>query len=135
VWYSGGASEGLRSVGEEALPSSKSMCSILPIARLLRAGVLRGSGFYTALGRAVVLPHPSGAAFRFAPETQVLRGTSGGATIPISGGSGAFCLESIELSRARRTGCLIGSEPPRYSYPEATGLRSFALALSPVPMP
>jgi hypothetical protein len=41
MWYSGGASEGLRSVGEEALPSSKSMCSILPIARLLRAGVLR----------------------------------------------------------------------------------------------
>src|SRR5215203_2483897 len=38
--------EGLRSVGEEALPSSKSMCSILPIARLLRAGILRGSGFF-----------------------------------------------------------------------------------------
>src|SRR5215204_2135457 len=34
VWYGGVAGEGLRSVGEEALPSSKSVCSILPIARL-----------------------------------------------------------------------------------------------------
>ena len=32
MWYSVVASEGLRSVGEEALPSSKSVCSILPIA-------------------------------------------------------------------------------------------------------
>ena len=46
VWYGGVAGEGLRSVGEEALLSSKSMCSILPIARLLRAGILRGSGFF-----------------------------------------------------------------------------------------
>ena len=50
----GGAGEGLRSVGEEALPSSKSVCSILPLARHLRAGVLRGSGPYNALGRASV---------------------------------------------------------------------------------
>ena len=33
MWYGGVAGEGLRSVGEEALPSSKSGCSILPIAR------------------------------------------------------------------------------------------------------
>jgi hypothetical protein len=32
LWYGGVAGEGLRSVGEEALPSSKSVCSILPIA-------------------------------------------------------------------------------------------------------
>jgi hypothetical protein len=45
LWYGGAASEGLRSVGEEALPSSKSVCSILPIARrIYRAGVLGGSG-------------------------------------------------------------------------------------------
>src|SRR5215211_4302948 len=55
MWYGvverGVAGEGLRSVGEEALPSSKSVCSILPIARHLRAGVSRTS-------------HP---ALRFAP--------------------------------------------------------------------
>ena len=32
LWYGGDAGDGLRSVGEEALPSSKSVCSILPIA-------------------------------------------------------------------------------------------------------
>src|SRR5215208_3741973 len=42
VWYGGVAGEGLRSVGEEALPSSKSVCSILPIVRHLRAGVSFG---------------------------------------------------------------------------------------------
>ena len=52
VWYGGVAGEGLRSVGEEALPSSKSVCSILPIARHLRAGVLRGPGPYNPPGRA-----------------------------------------------------------------------------------
>ena len=35
VWYGGVAGEGLRSVGEDFLPSSKSMCSILPIVRRL----------------------------------------------------------------------------------------------------
>jgi hypothetical protein len=43
LWYGGVAGEGLRSVGEEALPSSKSVCSILPLARHLRAGVSRTS--------------------------------------------------------------------------------------------
>ena len=37
VWYGGVAGDGLRSVGEEALPSSKSVCSILPIAHHSRA--------------------------------------------------------------------------------------------------
>src|ERR687890_841968 len=32
LWYGGVAGDGLRSVGAEALPSSKSVCSILPIA-------------------------------------------------------------------------------------------------------
>src|SRR5215218_1123754 len=41
VWYGRGAGDGLRSVGEEALPSSKSVCSILPIAHHSRAGVSR----------------------------------------------------------------------------------------------
>src|SRR5829696_3332243 len=36
------AGEGLRSVGVEALPSSKSVCSILPLARHLRAGASYG---------------------------------------------------------------------------------------------
>ncbi len=44
LWYGVGAGEGLRSVGEEALPSSKSVCSILPIVRHLRAGALTSSG-------------------------------------------------------------------------------------------
>jgi hypothetical protein len=38
LWYGVVASEGLRSVGEEALPSSKSICSILLLARHFRAG-------------------------------------------------------------------------------------------------
>jgi hypothetical protein len=37
LWYSEGAGEGLRSVGVEVLPPSKSICSILPTARRLRA--------------------------------------------------------------------------------------------------
>src|ERR671921_735657 len=43
LWYGGFGGDGLRSVGEEALPSSKSVCSILPIVRHLRAGVSRTS--------------------------------------------------------------------------------------------
>ncbi len=57
LWYGGFAGEGLRSVGEEALPSSKSICSILPIARHLQAGAPRwGPGLYNAPGRAHPLP-------------------------------------------------------------------------------
>src|SRR5215213_376718 len=41
VWYGGVAGDGLRSVGEDFLPSSKSVCSILPIAHHSRAGVSR----------------------------------------------------------------------------------------------
>ena len=44
LWYGGVASEGLRSDGVDYLPPSKSGCSILPLARHLRAGALRGSG-------------------------------------------------------------------------------------------
>src|SRR5215203_265567 len=43
VWYGGVAGEGLRSDGVDDLPLSKSVCSILPIARHLRAGVSRTS--------------------------------------------------------------------------------------------
>jgi len=39
LWYGGIAGEGLRSVGVS--PPSKSVCSILPLARHLRAGVSR----------------------------------------------------------------------------------------------
>src|SRR5215207_6703040 len=46
VWYGGVAGEGLKSDREEALPLSKSGCSILPLVRWLQAGVLRGSGLY-----------------------------------------------------------------------------------------
>ena len=45
LWYGGVASEGLRSVGEEFLPSSKSVCSILPIARRLSGRGLRAPAF------------------------------------------------------------------------------------------
>ena len=42
LWYNVVAGGGLRSVGEDALPSSMSVCSILPIARFFRgAYVLR----------------------------------------------------------------------------------------------
>src|SRR5215218_9106232 len=41
VWYGGFAGDGLRPVGEDFLPSSKSVCSILPIAHHSRAGVSR----------------------------------------------------------------------------------------------
>ena len=47
MWYGGGAGDGLRSGGEEALPSSKSVCSILPIAHHWRAGVPRTLGHLT----------------------------------------------------------------------------------------
>jgi hypothetical protein len=39
LWYGVVAGDGLRSVGEEYLPLTKSGCSILPTARYLRAGV------------------------------------------------------------------------------------------------
>src|SRR5215204_3798069 len=42
--YGGVASEGLRSDGVDDLPPSKSGCSILPLARRLRAGALRDPG-------------------------------------------------------------------------------------------
>ena len=41
IWYGEVAGDGLRSVGKEALPSSKSVCSILPLACHSRAGVTR----------------------------------------------------------------------------------------------
>jgi MFS superfamily sulfate permease-like transporter len=41
VWYVLVADDGLRSVGADALPPSKSACSILPTVRHLRAGTLR----------------------------------------------------------------------------------------------
>jgi hypothetical protein len=41
LWYGGVAGDGLRSVGEEDPPSSKSVCSILPIA-------ICGPGLYGA---------------------------------------------------------------------------------------
>src|SRR5215210_361006 len=60
MWYGGVergvAGVGLRSVGEEALPSSKSVCSILPIVRHLRAGVSRAFHPPFALPRAYGTP-------------------------------------------------------------------------------
>ena len=46
LWYSGVAGEGLRSVGADGELPTRSVCSILPIAHHLRAGVPRGSGRY-----------------------------------------------------------------------------------------
>src|SRR5215213_4934729 len=51
LWYGGVAGDGLRSVGEEALPSSKSVCSILPIA-------IYGPGSLGHLTRPFALPRP-----------------------------------------------------------------------------
>jgi hypothetical protein len=62
-WYGGVAGEGLRSVGVDPLPSSKSVCSILPLARHLRAGEVfsastpaRGSLLKPAAGQQVQPP-------------------------------------------------------------------------------
>jgi dodecin len=45
LWYGGVAGEGLRSVGKDFLPSSKSVCSILPIARRLSGRGFRAPAF------------------------------------------------------------------------------------------
>ena len=50
LWYGGVAGDGLRSVGEEALPSSKSVCSILPIARRLSSRGFRAPAFAWIIG-------------------------------------------------------------------------------------
>jgi len=47
LWYGGVAGDGLRSDGEEALPSSKSVCSILPIA-ICGPGLRRAPAFSCA---------------------------------------------------------------------------------------
>jgi hypothetical protein len=87
MWYGGVergvAGDGLRSVGEEALPSSKSVCSILPIA--IYGPGLSGSGLYNALGRALWMDLPLARLSLFA--LSVLRGTSGGATMSTLGGT------------------------------------------------
>jgi hypothetical protein len=69
LWYGGVGGDGLRSVGEEALPSSKSVCSILPIA-LCGPGLSGAPAFiYNAciVGRVVLYPWPSQRGLRFAP--------------------------------------------------------------------
>jgi hypothetical protein len=77
------------------LPLSKSGCSILPIVRRYRAGVLRASGLYTApRGRAS--PPVSSAAF-------ALRGPSGDATMTTPGGAGTRSGKH-PIPRARLTG-------------------------------
>jgi hypothetical protein len=55
-----------------------------------------------------------------------LRGTSCGETMTVPGGAGTFALESIELSRARRTGFFHGVGVPR-RYWAPTLSSSFAL--------
>jgi hypothetical protein len=53
-WYRGVAGDGLRSVGEAYLPLTKSGCSILPVARHLRAGIqLPGPRFLKATAASV----------------------------------------------------------------------------------
>src|SRR5919107_3846401 len=64
LWYGGVAGDGLRSVGKEALPSTKSVCSILPSA--ICGPGLSGSGLYTVLGRPFVTTHV-GAALALCP--------------------------------------------------------------------
>jgi len=51
LWCSGVAGEGLRSVGADGELPTKSVCSILPNAHYLRAGVLRGSGLFVTMPR------------------------------------------------------------------------------------
>jgi hypothetical protein len=66
LWYGGVAGDGLRSVGEEDPPSSKSVCSILLIA-------ICGPGSYGAPASimlplaALVSPHCAWRGLRFAP--------------------------------------------------------------------
>jgi hypothetical protein len=46
LWYDVFVGDGLRSDGEDDLPLSTSVCSILPIARLLRAGLRHAPARY-----------------------------------------------------------------------------------------
>src|SRR5919112_4497371 len=50
LWYGGVAGDGLRSVGVEALPSSKSVYSILPVARRLSSRGFRAPAFAWIIG-------------------------------------------------------------------------------------
>jgi hypothetical protein len=90
LWYSEGADEGLRSDGVDDLPLSKSVCSILPLARHLRAEVLRGSGLYNVsiVGRVVPAHQPATRPSLLALASLALRVASGGETVPTGGGHG-----------------------------------------------
>jgi hypothetical protein len=65
LWYGVVAGDGLRSVGEEALPSSKSVCSILPIGicgpglSVAPASIMPLAALFGPLpGAALALPRP-----------------------------------------------------------------------------
>jgi hypothetical protein len=87
-WYGVVAGEGLRSVGEEAFPSSKSVCSILPLARRLSGRGFRAPAFIMLVLLAASFfthYHPTRPSLR---ALSALRGTSGGATMTSPGGAG-----------------------------------------------
>ena len=63
LWYGGVAGDGLRSVGDEGLPSSKSVCSILPIA-ICGPGLYGAPALLAALYRLILLQR----GLRFAPS-------------------------------------------------------------------
>ena len=73
LWYGGVAGDGLRSVGVEDLPLTKSGCSILPTARLLRVGVqLPGPRFLEATAVLAALDRGEAMFSDFAPALLTL---------------------------------------------------------------
>jgi hypothetical protein len=114
LWYGVGAGEGLRSVG--AASPSKSVYSILPLARHLRAGVpTLDPGLYNVLGR--VLPVVSETRPSPLCALCALHGTSGGATMITPGGAGTPRTELCNYPRARRIGFYHGPELSVYLTP------------------
>ena len=119
LWYGGVAGDGLRSDGDETPLIQERV--LYPAHRHLQAGVLRGSGLYTVLGRAWWMDLPLARLSLCAPSA--LRGTVGGATMAIPGGA-STTLRTVHTCCTHVPGSpasLIGSELPR------TGLRPFTL--------
>jgi hypothetical protein len=131
LWYGGVAGDGLRSVGEEALPSSKSVCSILPIA-ICGPGLYRAPAFtmpLVVLGSAFLTPLLAWQRFSYPTSCAALRFTPlkrcAGASVVRSCPSPVGRAQSkhkLNYLRVRRTGFShrVGTSCP-------TWLRPFAL--------
>src|SRR5215217_2274298 len=104
---------GLRPV---ALPRPDSLCSLHQRGRRLfdRAGALRGTGLYNALGRAG-WSHPGARPSLCALEA--LRCVVGGETMTTPGGTRTACYVCLNLPVLGAPASIMGSEPPGYRAP------------------